>query len=491
MEYTIRKTIILITGLCLFACKNEKEDKSGDKPNVLFIAIDDMNDDINLLGTTYHIQTPGLEKIAQQGVLFTNAFCNTPACNPSRSSILSGLYPATTGIYGNQTDWRAAIPDAITLPEYFKQNGYLTIGAGKIYHHQMNHAFHDDGAFDEFLKLPRYPDDPPPEKLNGLPVWIGGDRDGTSTSIPFDWGARSYGKNHQHPDIRTVDWLIKKLDSIDEPFFMGAGIFRPHMPNYAPQEYFDMYPADSLVMPALRKDDLKDLPQGALTMLDEGKPFIYNTIRKGSPDGKDKYKEALQAYYASCTFADAQIGRLFEALQKSKHAKNTIVIVWSDHGYHLGEKEHWEKFVLWDKANHIPMIISGPGVPKGTRVDTPVSLIDIYPTLTELSGLPQKAGLEGNSLAGLMNGKDTIYPPVRMTYGYKNHAVRGRKWKYISYNDGTEELYNIEEDPNEWKNLAGDPTYDNIKDSLRDYLPSFNRSPMPDIVVSSGEPGTY
>lgn len=475
----------MLASLCLTACKNKEKTESIEKPNVLFIAIDDMNDAVDLLDTTYHIKTPNLQKIADQGVLFTNAFCNSPACNPSRASILSGLYPSTTGIYGNQTDWRAAIPDAVTIPEYFGENGYLTIGAGKIYHHQMNHAFHDDGAFDEFLKLPPYPDEPPSEKLNGLPVWIGGERDGAPTSIPFDWGPRPYDENHRHPDMRTVDWLIGKLDSVDTPFFMGAGIFRPHMPNYVPQEYFDMYPMDSLVMPGLREDDLDDLPQGGLTILEEGKPFIYNTIRKGSPDGTDKYREAVQAYYASCTFADAQIGRLLNALQKSKHAENTIIVIWSDHGYHLGEKEHWEKFVLWEKATHVPMIIAGPGVQKGKKVNAPVSLIDIYPTLNELSDLPQKEALEGNSLVKLMNGKADRYPPVRMTYGYKNHAVRDRQWKYIKYRDGTEELYNIKKDPAEWENLAGHPEYDRMKDSLKRYLPASDKLPMPDIVVPS------
>ncbi len=481
MVYKISLALTLL-GIGLLSC-NDKRGKIDDKPNVLFIAIDDMNGNINLLDTTYHIRTPNLERIAERGILFTNAFCNSPACNPSRASILSGLYPSSTGIYGNQTDWRAAIPHAITLPEYFKQNGYRVIGAGKIYHHQMNHAFHDDDAFDEFLKLPPYPDEPPPEKLNGLPVWIGGDRDGTPTSIPFDWGARVYDKDHQHPDIRSVDWLIKKLDSVESPFFMGAGIFRPHMPTYVPQEYFDMYPIDSLVLPKLRKDDLEDLPKGALEILEKGKPFIYNTIRRGSPDGKDKYKEALQAYYASCTFADAQIGRLLNALNKSKHAENTIVVIWSDHGYHLGEKQHWEKFVLWDKAARIPMIIAGPGIRKGGRVSIPVSLIDIYPTLNELSGLPEKNDLEGNSLVKLMNGEKTDHPPVRLTYGYKNHAVRSQQWKYIRYHDGTEELYNIKEDPHEWENLAEISSYDRIKDSLTHYLPTRNKLPVPDIVI--------
>lgn len=366
--------------------------QATNKLNVLFLAVDDLNDWISLYNGP--IKTPNLERLAKRGVLFSNAYCSSPACNPSRASIMTGLRPSTTGVYGNKTDWRKSLPDAVTIPQHFMAHGYWAEGAGKIYHHHYNNAFHDDASFHRFFKLQTDPY--PNQKLNKITNWIGG-RGGGPTSQPFDWGAWPEDEK-QTPDAQTVDYTIHFLNEKHEkPFFFAAGIFRPHSPWYAPLEYFKRYPLKKLVMPEIFKDDLNDLPTGGLKMLEQGKPFIYKTIVENN-----QLKEAIQAYQACATFADFQIGRIFHALESSDYKDNTIIVLWSDHGFHLGEKKHWEKFALWEKSTRTPFIISAPNITEaGVICERPVSLLDIYPTLIELCDLNPRSDLDGISLMSL------------------------------------------------------------------------------------------
>jgi arylsulfatase A-like enzyme len=353
-------------------------------------------------------------------------------------------------------------------------HGYRAEGAGKIFHHHYGGAFHDKASFDDFLMMPDPPDAPmPKKKLNGLSKY---------GSPNTDWGVWP-AEEADSIDVRTADYVIRSLrKKHDKPFFLAAGIFRPHMPFFAPQRFFDLYPSDDVTMPEILKGDINDLPLGATKLL-SSKKWFFRELIKIEAKSPGTWKEAVRAYQASATFADAQVGRILDALDKSIYADNTIIVLWSDHGYHLGEKEHWEKFALWEKTNHVPFIVVAPGVTRsGARCDMPVSLIDIYPTLIELCGLTPKPELDGISLVPLLKNPDAKWDrPALMTYMRGNHAVRDRRWRYIRYADGTEELYDHHKDPNEWTNVSDDPKNRHVIHRLKQWLPATEVSPAPDM----------
>jgi len=448
--------------------------KKSQSPNILFIALDDLNDWTSVLDPKAPIKTPNIERLAKRGTLFTHAYCASAACNPSRTAILTGLRPTTSGVYGNKADWRKALPDAVTLPRHFMAHGYRTEGAGKIFHHHYGGAFHDKGSFHDFLMMPDPPDAPmPKKKLNGLAKY---------GSPNTDWGPWPADEDDAL-DVRTADYVIRSLrKNHAKPFFLAAGIFRPHMPFFAPQRFFDLYPPENVTMPEIFKGDLEDLPSGALKLL-ASKKWFFRELMKIEARSPGTWKEAVRGYQASATFADAQVGRILDALDKSDYADNTIIVLWSDHGYHLGEKEHWEKFALWEKTNHVPFIVAAPGITRpGTRCGKPVSLIDMYPTLIELCGLKPKPELDGVSLMPLLrNPKAKWSRPALMTYMRGNHAVRDERWRYIRYADGTEELYDHQNDPNEWYNVAGDPKHAHVINRLKQWLPPTEAPPAPDM----------
>ncbi len=429
-------------------------------PNVLFIGVDDLNDWI--MEPASPLKMPNLEGLARRGALFRRAYAASPACNPSRVALLTGLSPSNTGVYGNRSDWRGALPSAVTLPRYFMNHGYRVEGAGKIFHHHDNGAFHDDESFHAFEKMQLDP--MPPTKLNG--IW-------EVPSLNFDWGPWPLDEATT-PDARAVNFGIEFLSrSHGRPFLLAIGLFRPHMPFHVPPKYFAPYPADAVTMPKTPDGDIDDIPAGGRALLRQ-KGHFMRAIRAGEERRPGAWKRAVRAYQASCTFADHQLGRLLAALARSEHAGNTVVALWSDHGYHLGEKGHWEKFALWEKSTRVPLILVAPGrIAPGTAVDTPVSLLDLYPTLLELAGLPRKRGLEGESLLETLDGKPRRRA-VTMTYLRGNHAVRSRRWRYIRYADGGEELYDHSVDPDELTNLAGTGEHADVIGSLRRSLPGKN-----------------
>jgi len=461
--------------LYLSSCR-KKDTTRSNQPNVLFISIDDLNNWIKLLNDEAPITTPHLEELAQQGMLFTKAYAPSASCNPSRVSILTGMQPSTTGVYGNKSNWKKALPDVVTIPKYFKQADYKVMGAGKIFHHHWNGAFHDSSAFDDFQEMPWLPDSPMPEqKLHGF-EWYG--------SPNTDWGVWPRDDEQLHVDQRTADYVIDKLKKEhDKPFFLAAGIFRPHMPFFAPEEAFEKYPGDldEVQMPEVNWDDWNDIPSGAEKMV--GKEWLWNGLMKADSIRPGAWKEAVRAYQVCATFADKQIGKIMTALEKSPYSENTIIVLWSDHGYHLGEKEHWEKFALWEKTTHVPFIVVAPGITQpGTVHESPVNLLDIYPTLLDLSGFEEKPELDGKSLVNIL--EDPEYNrnrPALMTYGKGNHAIRTDRWRYIHYADGTEELYDHRNDPLEWNNLASDDQYEELKDSLKQWLPKTEADSVPDM----------
>ncbi len=431
---------------------------SAEKPNVLFIAIDDLNDWIGCLGGHPDVKTPNLDRLAQRGTLFTNAHCSAPLCNASRASLMTGLLPSSTGVYSNRQPFRRVRPDAVTLPMHFMEHGYRAVGGGKIYHG----GFPDPPSWQEYFPSQKQnkPPDPAPENppLNGIP-----------NTGHFDWGPIDVADGDMG-DWQVADWAIGELGKKhDKPFFHAVGIFRPHLPWYVPRKYFEMYPPEEVTLPNINENDLDDIPpmgvQIAKPDRDHKKVMETNNWRK-----------AVSAYLACVSFADACVGRVIDALDRSPYADNTIIVLWSDHGWHLGEKLHWRKFALWEEATHNVMMVVAPGVTRpGVRCARPVTLLDIYPTLVELCGLRPKEGLEGQSLVPLLKDSNISWErPALTTYKRGNHSVRTERWRYIRYNDGTEELYDHDNDELEWNNLAKGPKYADVKAELARWLPKVN-----------------
>ena len=430
------------------------------RPNVLFMAIDDLNDWIGCLGGNPDVKTPNLDRLAERGVLFTNAHCSAPACNPSRASLMTGILPSTSGVYHNPDPWRKSpvLKDAVTIPQHFMAHGYSAVGGGKIYHG----SFPDPASWQDYFpsQQKNKPDDPEPanQPVNGIP-----------NTAQFDWGPVDV-PDEEMGDRKVAAWATQQLaKKHDKPFFIGCGFFRPHLPWYVPPKYFDMYPPDKITLPSVNENDLDDVPPIGRKMArpegDHAKVIEYNQWRK-----------AVQGYLASISFTDTCVGRVIDALDSSTYADNTIVILWSDHGWHLGEKLHWRKFSLWEEATHNVLMVVAPGVTgAGQRCSRPVTMLDIYPTLIELCNLAPKKELQGRSFLHLLRDPQAEWDrPALTTHGRENHSLRSEQFRYIRYSDGTEELYDHEKDDLEWTNLANDPKYADVKKQLAKWLPTTN-----------------
>ncbi|MHC4757320.1 MAG: sulfatase-like hydrolase/transferase [Planctomycetota bacterium] len=441
---------------------------TGKKPDVLFIAIDDMNDWTTLFNPENPIKTPNLVRLAKRGMFFSRAYCVVPACTPSRTAILTGYSPTTSGSYRNGDFLREVVPDAVTLPDYFRRSGYSAKGAGKIFTH-FNGAMGGDPAgksFDEFQPMPC--ESRAPEKnYNGY----------TEKEEPLHVPAFDWGEHRQKMiDIDMVEYIEKVMDQERvKPMFLAAGIFKPHLPFYAPPETFEKYPFDETIFPEMKDNDLDDVPEIGKEMA-HTEHFIYSNTTARPDNDPGSLKKMIQCYQASADFCDQMVGRLLDKLDETGKADNTIIVLWADHGYHLGDKESCVKFTLWEKANRVPFIIVAPGVAKrGSRCDRPVSLLDIYPTLIELAGLAAKKDLDGKSLVPLLKEPTQKWHPALMTMGKGNHAVRSDRWRYIRYKDGTEELYDHSKDPWEWTNLAGEPEYAQVIEEHKKRLPKYEK----------------
>jgi arylsulfatase A-like enzyme len=443
------------------------------KPNVLFIAIDDLNDWTGTLKGNPQAKTPHMDRLAAKGMTFTNAHCAAPACGPSRAAIMSGIRPSTSGNYVNKSSLthNSILNNSVLLPEFFQQNGYYVCGAGKLFHgyHFINEV--KGRGFDEYY----------PQKDQDLPLWeVKFSRklplSGIKMGKPNDWGP-------YHPDItvadtcdgKTANWAEEKLrgGTLKEPFFLGAGIFQPHLPNYAPQKYFDMFPLEDIKIPeGYQENDLSDVPKAHAKMAHN--PWLKK-IRAGG-----QWKHAIQGYLACIAMTDDLVGQIIGALEKSKYADNTIVVLWSDHGFQLGEKERWAKYSLWERATRVNLMWVAPGVTKpGSTCSKPVNLLDIYPTLASLTGCePPAKQLEGSDLAGLLKNPGAAWDkPSVTTFGFKNYGVRSDRYRYIVYADGTEELYDHKKDKWEWSNLAKDPEYAEVKAQMRKGIPPHHEPP--------------
>jgi iduronate 2-sulfatase len=429
-----------------------------EKPNILMIVIDDLNDWIGAMNGHPGTITPNMDRLADRGYLFANAHAASPLCGPTRAAVLSGLYPSTTGIYG-QNNFGAikANPvagNAILLPEYFANHGYLTLATGKIFHEGS-----PSRAFDVVGQERRDFGPYPPQRFAYTPP------DGTNTST--DWGVWPE-QNEDMPDWQNALWTADQLNRKHEkPFFMSVGFVRPHVPFYVPQQWFDMHPLENIILPPYVDGEFEKLPLTAQRFAQNPPMPVMEWMQH-----EQRWEKSVQGYLASISFVDHCVGMVLDALENSPYAQNTIILLWSDHGYHLGEKGLWSKHTLWERSTRIPMIISFPGQSNAKTINRPVNQMDIYPTLVELAGLQPNTKNEGKSLVPLLSNPDAAgFEASITTHGYGNHSVRTLRWRLIRYADGTEELYDHSIDPLENNNLASDERMEAVKIELRRFLP--------------------
>jgi choline-sulfatase len=451
--------------ICLFSFLLTSTALGAKKPNILFIAIDDQNDWIGCLDGHPQIKTPHIDRLAERGTVFLNAHCQSPICNASRTSLMTGLRPSTTGIYGLAPWIRnvAEFRDVVTLPQYLKHHGYTTYSTGKIYHGGYGRQ-KNDKEFDH-LGPPANVGAKPEQKLVQTPA----------PHPLVDWGVFPH-RDEDKGDYRVASYAVEQLNRRpQEPFFLSCGFFLPHVPCYATQKWFDLYPENELQLPPFQADDRGDTPRFSWYLhwkLPEPRhKFLVES---------NQWKNLVRSYLACTSFVDSQVGRVLDALEKNELADSTIVVLWSDHGWHLGEKQITGKNTLWDRSTRVPLVFAGPAITAQQKCQRPAELLDIYPTLLELCNLPAHQALEGLSLAPqLVDATAPRTRPAITTHNHDNHGVRSERYRYIVYADGSEELYDIESDPHEWKNLAQDPKYAAIQVEHRRFLPKVNAKPAP------------
>lgn len=467
---------LIVIAVCLLwhtAPADAQQTQRGEsqRPNILMIAIDDLNDWVQPLGGHPDVKTPAMSRLAGRGLTFTNAHCQAPLCNPSRTSLMTGKRPTSTGVYG-LSPWIRNVPELdslVTMPQHFRQHGYRTLIGGKIYH--GGYGRNKESECDVWGP-PAGVGAKPPKKL--IPPTPGGNHP------LMDWGTFPH-RDEDKGDWQVASWAVQELEQMpdDQPFFLSVGFFLPHVPCYATQKWFDLYPEASLTMPPILANDRADTP-GASWYIHWDLP----EPRTSWLEANDQLRPLVRAYLACVSFVDSQVGRVLDALEKSPFADNTIVVLWSDHGYHLGEKAISGKNSLWTRSTRVPLILAGPGVPANQRCAQPAELLDLYPTLSDLVGIPQAEGLEGISLAPQVQDPAAHRDrPAICTHNAGNHSACDQRWRYIRYADGSEELYDREQDPEETRNLLfGDsvqPDHRVVADRLAAWLPKAEKPLAP------------
>ncbi len=460
---------------------------ASEKPNVLLIMVDDLNDWLGVNGESGHSQaiTPNLDRLCEQGMYFANAHCSAPICGASRFSLISGLLPSTTDYYvhspleGRLDEYRER--GYRMLPEYLKSQGYRTMGGGKLYHRGTRDLLEVD---DWSVEMPHY-------VLSE--AWLEKGHFYAKHSAyfhPFPKGGSQiieYGNGFslcggpldpedmpdgRMPDELIADWAVERLgEEGDEPFFLAVGLVRPHVPFTAPRRFFELYDEDSIELPEVLPDDLADVPRiaraNAMGILEKGDHAVVMEM------GEDYWRLLVHSYLASVSFVDSQIGRVLKALDDSRYASNTIVILTSDHGQHLGEKAKWRKMSLWEESTRVPLVVAFPDDRNaGARLEEAVSLLDLAPTILDLAGLEPLKQHEGESLVPLLDDPSARREaPAITTWLYGNHSVRDERWRYTRYRDGSEELYDHSKDPMEFENLAGREEFAEVIEGLKRWLP--------------------
>ncbi|MEC9091189.1 MAG: sulfatase [Planctomycetota bacterium] len=463
-----------------------------EKPNVLFIAVDDLNDYISPLANHPGIKTPHFEKLARRSVNFTNAHCAAPACHPSRVAVMTGVHPIHSGIYRNAFGahgprWRhesQRLEKALVLSQHFRNHGYRAVGGGKLFHTLQwtpGDSQNDPDAWDDYRGDPLDPisgDWPRPRLVPDAVKGIGPGRPLGASQL---FGAAPLLKSDEdYGDQLVVDWAIEQIKKpLNQPLFLAVGLFRPHIPWEVSRKWYDLYPLESIQLPHHQKGDLDDAHS-------HGRQGWHQWVTENQ-----QWKPLLRGYLASVSYVDHQLGRLINALDHSGLKDNTIIVLWSDHGFHLGEKENWEKFALWNQTTRVPLFIDAPGLSsRGSRCHQPVSLTDLYPTLCDLADLPIPSQCDGESLLGQLNDPAKIRSSPVLTsfqfWGEKkpSHALVYHRYRFIRYGNGFEELYDHRVDPNEFENRAQDPSLQTVKERLARSLPG-KASPLISIPTDS------
>ena len=445
--------------------------QAAAKPNMLFIAIDDLNDWVGCLDGHSQARTPNIDRLAKRGTLFVNAHCQGPICGPSRASLLSGYYPHVTGIY-QQPAGKAMEKDKTffhgqMVSHYFADHGYRTLAVGKI-----THGYPAKLAFDSYGG-----------KFAGSgPKPSGGRRFNYHlpnvpwTGTQTDWGAFP-DREEEMSDHKSADWAVERLaEESKQPFFLAVGFVRPHVPFYVPQKWFDLFPLGDVQLPPVRNDDLLDVPEISRRIHELPK---YPGLAFLQKNDNEQFRKCVQAYLACVAFVDHQVGRVLDALDKGPHAADTVVVLFSDHGYHLGEKDRVSKHSLWEESTRVPLVVA-PAKSQGEQFgkagqlcSKPVGLIDLYPTMLQMCGLPAKKSNQGDSLVALLKNPSANWRfSTLTTYARGNHTLRSERYRYLRFEDGSEELYDHAEDPNEWTNLATRLKYAKLLKQFRKELPA-------------------
>jgi arylsulfatase A-like enzyme len=457
----------------LFLCSHvfAVDPQDASKPNVLFIAMDDLNDWIGCMGGHPQTITPNLDRLADSGMLFTNAHCAGPACNPSRSAIFTGRAPNRSGLYDNRQPMREVMPNETIIPQYFRNRGYHAAGSGKLLHY-----FIDADSWDEYFPTAKS-ENPFPETYYPKKRPVNLERGGPWQYVETDWAALDVTDEEFGGDWSVSKWIGEQLSKKhDKPFFLGCGLYRPHEPWFVPKKYFVPFPLETIQLPTgYKENDLDDIPE---TGQKAARNQYFAHIQQ-----RGQWKQGIQGYLASIHFADAMLGRVLDALESGPNAKNTIVILWSDHGWQLGEKEHWQKYTPWRAVTRVPLMVRIPSgasvaLPNGTQAGTvceaPVNLLSLFPTLLDLCKLPANPRSDGPSLLPLLQdpvATDWKHDSVTFLAQPGTYAISGSTHRYVHYADGSEELYDIKNDPYEWTNLAKSPESQQRLDSFRKEAP--------------------
>jgi uncharacterized sulfatase len=463
----------LMVPLALAAAGNPVH--SQGKMNVLFISADDMNNDLGCFGSPL-VKSPNIDRLASQGVAFSNAYVQFPLCSPSRSSLLTGLRPDSTKVFDLQYHFRQGLPDVVTLPQMFMQNGYYVARVGKVFHYGNPGDIGSNGLDDKASWM---------ERINP----IGLDKTSLELDVvnytPSHKGLGSSmayysdknGTDEAHTDGKVVDETIKLLKkNRNKPFFIAAGFYKPHCPWITPSKYFDMYNMDQMKLPSINEETKNNYPELALSST---RPWPYFGLNK------EQARECKLAYYAAISFVDAQIGRLLEAVNSLGLSDNTIIVFWSDHGYQLGEHGLWFKQSLFEEASKSPLIISVPGAKSAGKVcRRTVEFVDIYPTLAELTGLTPPSNLQGYSLSSLLQNPEAAWKHPAFTQVQRGkvpgHTIRTEQWRYTEWDFGKmgTELYDELNDPQELHNLAADKKYTQVVKELSEQLHQIHPRPV-------------
>ena len=473
--------LLLLLGYC-----SGLEKQQQTQPNIVFISIDDLNDWVGFLGYE-QVKTPHMDRLAARGFSFSNAHCPAPVCGPSRTAILSGMRPVTSGIYDNNIKFSRDLPQVVSLPEHFKNNGYQVYGIGKLFHGSTanvpstafdvyggklgsaapftssdlqiskQNPYHEISKLGKTFKLP----------LNGMPADRYWNRANT-----FDWGPVDL-PDSLFSDRQSVDWSIDKLHKIkDQPFLLTLGFERPHQPLFNPKRFHDMYPLNEVELPKTPANDLRDLPQRA-------KQLALYPKTSGKHETVVKYgqwENAVASYLASVSFVDELVGDLVKALETLELNKNTWIVLWSDHGWHLGEKSHWGKATGWYRSTRVPFLIIPPvgstDYKKAIEIKNMVNLLDLAPTLADIAGIPKKTSWEGRSLMPLLREEASDWEDISLTtFSIGSHTISTPDWQLISYFDGSFELYDLVNDPNQFKNIADLPESKIVVEQLKKHIP--------------------